>query len=66
MFQDKAQRRKISRQSYYVDLNQVVLLPRLSYLPIDSVIDSVTYLLFPLPPPTPLVFPISYTFLMYI
>ena len=26
-----------------VDLNQVVLSPRLSYLPIDSVIDSVTY-----------------------
>ena len=26
-----------------VDLNQVVLSPRLSYLPIDSVIDSITY-----------------------
>ena len=26
-----------------VDLNQVVLSPRPSYLPIDSVIDSVTY-----------------------
>ena len=45
-----------------VDLNQVVLSPRLSYL----LIDSVTYPLFPLPPPSPLLFPIAYTFLMYI
>ena len=38
-----------------VDLNQVIL-PRLSYLLIDSVtyrLDSVTYPEFPLPPPTP-------------
>jgi len=52
-----------------VDLNQVVLSP--TQLPpigsvIDSVIDSVTYSLFPLPPPSPLLVLISYTFLMYI